>query len=86
MSASHEQMCTAQREKFETLSEEVVHLSRLLGDEAECDLEEWRDLDSSLTDARLQAFREKKSSLNHAMVRKVSCLQSASNGLCPERL
>lgn len=43
-------------------------MSLVLGDDSDRDLEEWRDLDSSLTEARLQAFKDKKVALNKAMV------------------
>lgn len=43
-------------------------MSIVLGDDAETDLEEWKDLGSSLTDARLQAFKDKKVELNKATV------------------
>ena len=62
------QMCKAQQEKFEKLSEEVVHMSVVLGDDSEADLAEWRDLESCLTDERLQAFKDKKTELNKATV------------------
>lgn len=62
------QMCKAQQEKFEKLSEEVVHMSMVLGDDSDADLAEWRDLESSLTDERLQVFKEKKTELNKATV------------------
>lgn len=68
------QMVTAQREKFKKLSEEVVHMSTVLGDDSESDLHEWKDLDCSLTDTRLQAFKHKKTELNKAMVRRLSTL------------
>lgn len=61
-------MCKAQREKFEKLSEEVVHMSMVLGDDSDADLAEWRDLESSLTDERLQMFKDKKTELNKATV------------------
>jgi len=63
------QMCKAQQEKFEKLSEEVVHMSVVLGDDSDADLAEWRDLESCLTDERLQAFKDKKMELNKATVR-----------------
>eukprot|EP00752_Nemacystus_decipiens_P008014 g7161.t1 len=59
-------MCKAQHEKFEMLSEEVVHMSMVLGDDSDADLAEWRDLESSLTDERLQKFKDKKAELNKA--------------------
>ncbi len=62
------QMCKAQQEKFEKLSEEVVHMSIVLGDDSDADLAEWRDLESCLTDERLQAFKDKKMELNKATV------------------
>lgn len=62
------QMCKAQHEKFEKLSEEVVHMSMVLGDDSDADLAEWRDLESSLTDERLQKFKDKKTELNKATV------------------
>lgn len=61
-------MCKAQHEKFEKLSEEVVHMSMVLGDDSDADLAEWRDLASSLTDERLQKFKDKKTELNKATV------------------
>lgn len=62
------QMCKAQHEKFEKLSAEVVHMSMVLGDDSEDGLAEWRDLESSLTDERLQKFKGKKTELNKATV------------------
>lgn len=62
------QMCKAQQEKFEKLSEEVIHMSVVLGDESDADLAAWKDLESSLTDERLQAFKDKKVALNKATV------------------
>ncbi|CAM9595800.1 unnamed protein product [Ectocarpus sp. 12 AP-2014] len=59
-------MCKAQQEKFEKLSEELVHMSMVLGDDSDADLAEWRDLESSLTNERLQAFKDKKTELNKA--------------------
>ncbi|CAM9344068.1 unnamed protein product [Sphacelaria rigidula] len=64
--SSLSEMITARREKFKKLSEEVVHMSMVLGDDAEDDFQEWKDLDSSLTDDRLQAFKDKKVELNKA--------------------
>lgn len=61
-------MCITRREKFEKLSEEVVHMSMVLGDDCDANLDEWRDLESSLTDERLQAFKDKKTELNKATV------------------
>lgn len=72
------QMITARREKFKKLSEEVVHMSMVLGDDAEDDFQEWKDLDSSLTDDRLQAFKDKKVELNKATV---ICSPSSSSCL-----
>lgn len=43
-------------------------MSMVLGDDSDADLDEWRDLDSSLTDARLQVFKDKKADLNKATV------------------
>ncbi|CAM9223821.1 unnamed protein product, partial [Hapterophycus canaliculatus] len=59
-------VCKAQKEKFEKLSEEVMHMSMVLGDDSDADLAEWRDLESDLTDERLQLFKEKKAELNKA--------------------
>ncbi|CAM9748161.1 unnamed protein product [Ectocarpus sp. 8 AP-2014] len=59
-------MCKAQQEKFEKLSEELVHMSMVLGDDSDAVLAEWRDLESSLTNERLQAFKDKKTELNKA--------------------
>lgn len=61
-------MCKAQQERFEKLSEEVIHMSMMLGDESAAGLAEWKDLESSLTDERLQAFKNKKTELNKATV------------------
>lgn len=43
-------------------------MSMVLGDECDANLDEWRDLESSLTDERLQAFKDKKTELNKATV------------------
>lgn len=44
-------------------------MSMVLGDDSDADLAEWRDLESSLTDERLQVFKDKKTELNKATVR-----------------
>lgn len=62
------QMSTAQREKFAKLSDQILHMSIVLGDDSDADLEEWRDLDSCLSEARMLKFKEKKDSLNKATV------------------
>lgn len=43
-------------------------MSMVLGDDCDANLDEWRDLESSLTDERLQAFKDKKAELNKATV------------------
>ncbi|CAM9095244.1 unnamed protein product, partial [Laminaria digitata] len=79
--------CIARREKFEKLSEEVVHMSMVLGDDCDANLDEWRDLESSLTDQRLQAFKDKKTELNKATeyrMQTVATLVSAVQDLMEE--
>lgn len=43
-------------------------MSVVLGDDSDAALAEWRDIESSLTDERLQAFKDKKMELNKATV------------------
>ena len=43
-------------------------MSMVLGDDSDASLDEWRDLESSLTDERLQAFKDFKDELNKATV------------------
>lgn len=43
-------------------------MSVVLGDNSDAALAEWRDVESSLTDERLQAFKDKKMELNKATV------------------
>lgn len=71
------QVCKGQQEKFEKISEEVVHMSMVLGDDSDADLAEWRDLESDLTDERLQLFKDKKAELNKSTVSELLILLNA---------
>lgn len=73
LSVNPRQTCKIQQEKFQSLSDEIVHLSVVLGEDSDADLAEWRDVGSSLTPARLQVFTQKKIELRKATVSWFNC-------------
>ena len=62
-------MRIAQQEKFLKLSEEIIHMSVVLGEDSDANLAEWRDVETCLTEERRLAFTQKKNELNRAMVK-----------------
>ncbi|CAM9431919.1 unnamed protein product [Ascophyllum nodosum] len=73
---SLKKMRIAQQEKFLKLSEEIIHMSVVLGEDSDANLAEWRDVETCLTEERRLAFTQKKNELNRAMEDRMTTIIS----------
>ncbi|CAM9160246.1 unnamed protein product [Discosporangium mesarthrocarpum] len=73
--------CGVRKGKFEKLSQEIVHMTQVLGDDTEENLTQWKDFELSLSDERLQEFVNKRAALNKAMEDRMRTIAELVHGI-----